>query len=98
MHVRSSGIRTGDADFFAVMMFHNTPADIRDIFDTVIDRLVPPPPDAPPMHDREARRQRALNRIEYTLMTTFQSSCEAIGLDPPQLPGNKLETFIAFSC
>jgi len=70
--------------FFAVLMFHNTPADIRDIFDTVLDRLVPPPPDAEPAHDREARKQRALNRIEYTLTTTFHSSCEEVGLDPPQ--------------
>ena len=70
--------------FFAVLMFHNEPADIRNIFDTVIDRLVPPPPDAEPSHDREARRQRALNRIEYTLITTFHSSCEAIGLYLPQ--------------
>ena len=69
--------------FFAVLMFHNTPADIRDIFNTVLDRLIPPPPDTHPDHDREVRRQRALNRIEYTLLTSFQVSCEAIGLDPP---------------
>jgi len=64
-------------------MFHNTPDDILNVFDTVLDRLVPPPPDAQPAVDREARRKRALNRIEHNLQTTLQSSCEAIGLKAP---------------
>ena len=69
--------------FFTLLMFHNSPPNTQHIFDTVLDMLVPPPPDAQPAQDREARRQRAINRIEYTLQTTFQSSCAAIGLTPP---------------
>jgi len=69
--------------FFALLMFHNSPPDTQHIFESVLDMLVPPPPDAQPAQDREARRQRALNRIEYTLQTTFQSSCDVIGLTPP---------------
>jgi hypothetical protein len=70
--------------FFAVLIFNNAPIpDTRHIFEEVLDRLVPPPPDALPERDRDSRRQRALNRIEYALRTTFQSTCEAIGLDHP---------------
>src|SRR5438552_2508287 len=69
--------------FFTIFMYHNLPRDIMLIFDTVIDQLIPPPPGQPPEQDRAARRQRALNRIEYILRTSFNYTCEQIGLETP---------------
>jgi hypothetical protein len=64
-------------------MFHNLPRDIRLIFDTVLDQLIPPPPGQLPELDRETRKQRALNRIEYILRNSFNYTCEQIGLETP---------------
>jgi hypothetical protein len=69
--------------FFTLHMFHNLPRDIRLIFDTVLDQLIPPPPGQLPELDRELRKQRALNRIEYILRRSFNYTCEQIGLESP---------------
>jgi hypothetical protein len=68
---------------FAVLLYHGMPPDIRIVFDTVVDELIIPPVDSDPSSSRPARRQRALNRIEYYLSSTFHSTCTAIGLEQP---------------
>jgi hypothetical protein len=45
--------------FFTILMFHNLPRDIRLIFDTVLDQLIPPPPGQLPELDREVRKEWA---------------------------------------
>jgi hypothetical protein len=69
--------------FFAVILYHAKPPDIRIVFDTVIDDLIIPPVDSDPAASRPARIQRALYRIEYYLSTTFNTTCTAIGLEQP---------------
>jgi hypothetical protein len=59
--------------FFAVSLHNAAPPDIPLIFDTVIDEMVIPPVDADPADNRPARRQRALNWIEYYLNRAFNS-------------------------
>jgi hypothetical protein len=69
--------------FFAVLLFNGMPPDIRIILETVLDEMIIPPVDSDPAASRPARLQRALNRIEYSLSTTFNSTCTAIGLEQP---------------
>ena len=59
--------------FFAMLIVHATPSDPKQVFDEILDMLMPPPIGNNNTFD--ARKEKVLNRLEYIFLH-HNTSCK----------------------